>query len=175
MKEVLVTGFGPFGKFRDNPSDILATRLTNVESEILPVTFEAADRFARRRLPSQFGAVVMLGVAEGGHRFRLERRARNWVGDKPDVFDATRGPAKISPHGNEYLYGTLFDGWEETDAWTFSEDAGSYLCNYLYYKVLERNPEARCGFVHVLPFSVAPLPAQLGWLEALIEKVRETL
>lgn len=174
MKDVLVTGFGPFGRFRDNPSDYLATRLTDVESEILPVTFEAADRFARR-LPGRLGAIIMLGVAEKGRKFRLERRARNWVGDRPDVFDLVRGPGKISLHGREFLYGTLFDGWEETDAWELSEDAGSYLCNYLYYRVLERRPEARCGFVHVLPFSVEPLATQFEWLTKLIAKVRESL
>lgn len=117
----------------------------------------------------------MLGVAEQGRKFRLERRAKNWVGGRPDVFDVIRGPGKISHHGQEFLHGTLFEGWEETDAWVPSDDAGSYLCNYLYYRVLERRSEARCGFVHVLPFSVEPLATQLDWLRELIVKVRESL
>ncbi|MER3462327.1 MAG: hypothetical protein C4342_04865 [Armatimonadota bacterium] len=91
------------------------------------------------------------------------------------MFEVTRGPGPISHRGQEYLEGTLFDGWEDTDLWALSDDAGSCLCNYLYYRVLERHPSARCGFVHLLPFSSRPLQQQLEWPKALIDEVRARL
>lgn len=175
--EIVVTGFGPFGKFRDNPSDGLATHLGGVASTVLPVTYEAADRFARTRFPKSVRAIVMLGVKgkEKGKAFHLERRARNWVGGAPDVFGLTRGPGLISRRGPEFLEGGLFQGWEDTEGWRLSDDAGDYLCNYLYYRVLEFHPEIPSGFVHVLPFSVCSLSDQLVTLNRIVERVRAGL
>lgn len=174
-REVVVTGFGPFGKFRDNPSDLLVSRMTGVWSTVLPVTYEAADRFARTRFPTSVGAILMLGVGRRGKQLLLERRARNYVSGKPDVFGIKRGPGPISSRGAEYLEGRLFEGWEESDAWRFSDDAGDFLCNYLYYRVMERNPHIPAGFVHVRPLSSVSLSTQFNALSDIVQSVRDSL
>lgn len=174
-REVVVTGFGPFGKFRDNPSDLLVSRLVGVWSTVLPVTFEAADRFARTRFPNSVGAILMVGVGRRGRQLLLERRARNYVSGKQDVFGVKFGPGPISSKGAEYLEGSLFEGWEESEAWRLSDDAGDFLCNYLYYRVIERNPQIPAGFVHVRPISSVSLSTQFNALSDIVQLVRQSL
>jgi pyrrolidone-carboxylate peptidase len=49
-----------------------------------------------------------------------------------------------------------------------SDNAGCYLCNYVYYRALRRFPAKRVGFVHVPPLDVMPLDAQRERLAHLL-------
>jgi hypothetical protein len=49
-----------------------------------------------------------------------------------------------------------------------SDNAGCYLCNYVYYRALRRFPGKRVGFVHVPPLEVVPLDAQRERLMRLL-------
>jgi len=104
--------------------------------------------------------------------FHLERVARNEIGPTPDVRGFVRGPAAIEPGGPVALATTLFN--HSTPALAShagSDDAGWYLCNYLYYRALRRFPDRRVGFVHVPPLEILPLDAQQDQLARLLEVI----
>ena len=55
---------------------------------------------------------------------------------------------------------------------SISNDAGCYLCNYIYYQALRRlPPNVGVGFVHVPPLAVLPLDEQRLQLSRLIDAV----
>ena len=154
----LVTGFLAFGGFDVNPSALLA-QASGRPHELIEVAFAAADDFLDRAVSARdFDRILMLGVRGGGTRMEVERFARNHVGAAPDVRGEVRGPAAIEPGGPDFLGGTLLDHATEFSA---SDDAGSYLCNYVYYRALRRLPTTiQVGFVHVPPLDVVALDEQ---------------
>jgi pyrrolidone-carboxylate peptidase len=112
----------------------------------------------------------MLGLRGDGTTFYLERVAHNEIGSTPDVRGVVRGPAAIEPGGPATLATTLFDHpTPDLPSHAHSDDAGCYLCNYLYYRALLRFPDRRVGFVHVPPLEVLPLDAQHDQLARLLE------
>ena len=165
----LVTGFLAFDGFDVNPSALLA-RSCGRPHELIEVAFEAADEFLDRIVTAAgvYDRVLMLGVRGGGTRLEAERVARNFVGAAPDVRGHIRGPAPIEPGGPDVLRGTLFSPSTELPG---SDDAGCYLCNYLYYRALRRLAGTYVGFVHVPPLDVVPFDEQRRQLARLLQAV----
>ncbi len=164
----LVTGFLAFPGFDVNPSALLAQSCGR-PYELIEVAFEAAEQFLDRLAAScdRYDRLLMLGVRGGGSRIEVERLARNQVGPSPDVRGRVLGPAAIDRDGPDVLPGTLYPG--STD-WPASDDAGCYLCNYLYYRALRRLPSTvRIGFAHVPPLHVLPLDEQQRDLATLLQ------
>ena len=163
---VLVTGFGPFGGFADNPSEeavrILAE--TGIEgvglvTEVLPVEFAAAPaRIGELVRGGGFALVVCTGVA-GRDMLTLERVAVNLVDARiPDAAGLQPVDVPVSEGGPSALFTTLpveamaraIRG-EGIDC-ELSLSAGSYVCNAVMYAALQAAPEGtRAGFVHVPP------------------------
>ncbi|MBX3273041.1 MAG: hypothetical protein KF729_22450 [Sandaracinaceae bacterium] len=159
---VLVTGFAPFLEHAVNPSDALARALDGRRAHgvilraqrPLPVEHGRAARIAlgaARRLGAD--AIVAFGLAAGTPRLRLERVGRNRAtSPHPDG----RGRVAIGP---------LVPGAPAVRAATLplaplaaalraagvevepSDDAGGYVCNDLYYRLLHAG--ARALFVHL--------------------------
>ena len=72
---VLVTGFGPFGSERVNPSGLIAARLGGV---VLPVVAEEAWIMTREEMKRRRArAVLALGVAGGRAHVCVEKQAVN--------------------------------------------------------------------------------------------------
>jgi len=145
---LLATGFEPFGGFPTNPSwdslqrmDALAWArrgvfLLRLE---LPVAYGGAEtelvKFATRHKPHM---ILSTGLAASSPFIRIETRAFNGaVNAKDNNGNVLKG--KIKPKGPKYL-NTAFDtaamvtalkakGFEADT----SDDAGGYLCNYVYY------------------------------------------
>lgn len=150
---ILVTGFGPFGDERVNPSGLVARRLGGLE---LPVAAEEAWEVTRAEMARRGAvAVLALGVAGGRDRVCVESRAVNRT-DYPLPDDAGR-----------VLRGMLDGGVAGADLATVvpaaemarrmrqagvparvSRDAGRYVCNHFYYLLLRRL-KGRAVFVHV--------------------------
>ena len=164
----LVTGFLAFGGFDVNPSALLAQSCGR-RFELLEVSFAAVDAFLERvSADSSFDRLVMLGLNARGTTIRLERTARNHVGDTPDVRGVVRGPAPVESLGPDTLPSTLFATVPHAGPFAASEDAGCYLCNYIYYRALRRLAHQRVGFVHVPPTEVLPLEVQRQQLATLL-------
>jgi pyrrolidone-carboxylate peptidase len=172
-----VTGFTAFGRFADNPAARLAERCRRPYT-LLEVSFAAVDAF----LGSVAGnddvdALLMLGVADRRTHLKIERVARNMIGETGDVRGEVRGPGPIDPDGPAELTTTLFPATVPLDVATcdhLSNDCGCYLCNYAFYQALRRLPQKRVGFVHVPPVEAMPLEAQQRELERLIALASDT-
>jgi pyroglutamyl-peptidase len=160
---ILVTGFGPFLEHRENPSAALARaldgwRVRGVSFRAhapLPVVYGGA---ARRALAEASAAgadgVLALGLAGGSQRVRLEAWARNARGsEKPDARGRVGGGRPVVPGAPARLPATLRLAPVSRamraagHAPRRSHDAGGYVCNDLYYRLL--HARLRALFVHV--------------------------
>ena len=108
----------------------------------------------------------------GARHFQLECVARNFVGAEADVRGRVIGPGPIDPTAPATLATTL---WTNDDSITPVEllhhDAGTYLCNYAYFRALQRFPHKQIGFCHVCPEEVMPIGRQLEKLKQLATRI----
>ena len=162
---MLVTAFGPFGQFKVNPSEVLAKRVFGQKVVVLPVSFEAVDGFLDI-FPANKKRLVMMGVSAAAKNLQIERSATNGVCHALDVSGIAK-PCEPS-HSVE---GMLFKEEQSCDLWDESHDAGTYLCNYLYYQACTRLAGVDCAFIHVPTFVRVPLELQATRLKRLISKL----
>jgi pyroglutamyl-peptidase len=152
---VLVTGFEPFSVYPVNSSGETARAVAAllpdvVRAEVLPVDHAAAHRRMRELLDeTRPAACLAMGLAPT-QAFRIETVARG-----PAGFDV--------PAGRGRLEGAW--PWEEMAATlrasgrpvTFSEDAGAYVCETVYWTLLEyrlaHGRPAHAAFLHLPPIS----------------------
>ena len=165
------TGFGQFQGVEANPSAVLAQRLAAQHStegdsvEILEVSAAAAKAW---RCPDA-GLVIHLGVAITYDAITLERCAYNDASFRvPDqnAFQPSKAPIDESE-----LFGATRTSSIDLAAVArkagvnVSDDAGRFVCNYLYFCSLANG--VPCVFVHVPPVERLPLEAQVETLARL--------
>jgi pyroglutamyl-peptidase len=165
---LLVCGFGDFPGFADNPASGVIERLRAagwapeaVETAYQPIpttwagAFEAAAGAART-----FGAhgVLVLGVAGGADGFRVETQALNRAcTDKPDAGGALQADGRISISGAAVARATapaqaMVAALEhEGLPASISSNAGDYLCNYVFYRLLSECADLPSAFLHLPP------------------------
>jgi pyroglutamyl-peptidase len=169
---VLITGFGPFPGAPFNPSAALAKALArrrrpalaDIERvvHVFATTYASVDRDLPKLFAQKPDVVLMFGVAGRRHELCLETRARNAVsllfpdasGHRP-----LRGVIKLggpATHAGNAPFARLA-GAAGT---RLSRDAGSYLCNYVYWRALEqvRGTRPLVQFVHIPPVGTKPRP-----------------
>lgn len=170
--QILLTGFGPFGAVIHNPSQRLVryfgrhpvegiglTAITLPVSYMqAPCTVEALVR-QRAEIGHPFDYVLMLGVAANSSFWRVERKAHNRVSDKLDVDETRLAPGPIAPEAPATLEATLpvqqlVEALESRGIPVcLSDDAGDYLCNYLFFRVLhllrQLPAPPLAGFLHI--------------------------
>ncbi len=171
---LLVVGFGPFESVHDNPSGRLALAVDGarirghaVVGAEVPVSYrrgpEEALALVRRHRPA---LVLAMGVS-GRPRATVERLARNVVGERPDVDGFC--PASLGP-GPERLATSLpVEGLAAAMGADPSDDAGTFVCNALYYRLLQEGG-VPAVFVHVPPGGVSPATLRAG-LSFLAERL----
>jgi len=167
-RTLLLTGFGPFGEFATNPAWECAKALdgavvghTKVVAARIDVSYaKAADQLREAVARVRPDDVLCLGVA-GGDALRLEVVARNRDAcPAPDNDGEVREDEPIRPDGPDLLPSGLpvrrllarleADGYEVVT----SEDAGGYLCNHLFYRLMDGvQVPGVAGFVHVPPLA----------------------
>jgi pyroglutamyl-peptidase len=167
---VLVTGFGPFPGAPSNPTQLLIARLARLRrpataelqlvTHVLPTSYAAVDQ----QLPlliekHQPDAVVMFGVAGRSKAVRIETLARNRITRVfPDIdhripqaagIVAGEGPRRGRAPFVRLVAAVRASGLPAR----LSQDAGTYLCNYGYWRALEQRPRATgpglVVFVHI--------------------------
>jgi len=179
MRTILITGFGRFPGSPFNPSGPVATRVARRRRPALADTRRIAHVFATRydavdrELPALLARekpdiVVMFGVATRAHQMRVEERARNRVAvlfpDAGGFRPATRTiAARAEPLRNPLPLARLVKAARSAGvAAARSRNAGTYLCNYVYWRALEAaarpNGPALVIFIHVPPVSVKKRP-----------------
>ena len=170
---MLVTGFGPFGEIVDNPSSILAIA-SGKPHRILTVSYSAVDEFLAHLDPDSFDDLFLMGVAAGRSYVSLERLARNSIDGIPGSDGQTRSKGPIDVEAPERLEGTLWSPQQLAAAsgdLVVSNDAGGYLCNYIYFRALQRFPGRRVGFLHVAAFDRVSKDRQLVIIRELLANV----
>ena len=169
---LLVTGFGPFLSVKDNPSSSLA-RACGRDYRILEVAYDAVDEFLADPKLLVYDGLFLMGVARRPH-VSLEVQARNAASNTPDVHGVIRTPNDLDQSLPSEIKGTL---WTEEIILTASgdllpsQDAGNYLCNYIYYEALRRLPSLRVGFLHVAPFDEVSEQRQLVIVRGLLRQL----
>ncbi len=181
---VLVTGFAPFGGHTENPSTAIAKALdglthgavTFVALAPVPVRYaEAARAVLDEARATGADAIVAFGLAASTSHVRVERRAHNHARSaEPDAAGRVCADQEAEPGGmlalttpfdTEAVVAALRDAGL---ACAPSDDAGGYVCNDLYYRLLAaaRRGEgpAHVLFVHVPSDAdrLAPLPDALA-------------
>jgi pyroglutamyl-peptidase len=169
---VLITGFGPFPGAPVNPTETLIKRLGaepdrlaglgDIHAAILPVDYAAAPEcLADLGRDGAFDIAIHFGLSAEADGFTLERLARNEIGiGKPDNTGALPASPVILENGEnrpstlplERISTAL---GEAGLPWSWSDDAGGYLCNYVFYLSCSPHFSALAapmsGFVHVPP------------------------
>lgn len=135
--------------------------------QILEVSFDFVDRFLCSLRQKSFDRLVMLGVAPGRDSIKIERFARNAVCELPDANGEVYGRHFIDndlPDKLESMIADRFSG----DANSVSTNAGSYLCNYAYFRALQRFSEKQIVFVHIPPFANVDAENQISTIERVL-------
>ena len=167
-KSILVTGFKPFLGETVNPSALLIKKLEQHaefkeigSTLLLPVVFQESVPLLLQQIEMQPSPIIlMLGQAGGRAQVCLERVALNWIEtSSPDESHWTPKTGPIEVTGVQ-AYFTEFplERWgknlkDEGFPVVVSLSAGGYVCNHLYYRVLEHlsaqgRPLKAC-FIHV--------------------------
>jgi pyroglutamyl-peptidase len=168
---ILLTGFEPFGAYKDNPSAAVADALhgrvvgdATIVSAVLPVHHaRAVAAVAQLVQDAAPRAIVHLGLAGGRARLALERVAVNVmdfeIADNAG-YRATGEPCVVG--GPAAYFSTLpleamleALGADGVPAY-LSSSAGTYLCNQTFYTtrhlLASQGREIPAGFIH-LPLS----------------------
>lgn len=156
---VLITAFHPFAQRQKNGSATVAEALPRavrdmqVHSEIMAVKWTGPDTLVPAWV-AHWRPRLLLGLGEGAAgSVRVEHLARNQA-EGLDVANQPPPFAWLQADGPRTRRSTLeFDPkWELSReiAIAGSDDAGSFLCNALFYVALAQ-PVERIGFIHLPP------------------------
>ncbi|HEY2531143.1 MAG TPA: pyroglutamyl-peptidase I [Xanthobacteraceae bacterium] len=165
---VLLTAFGPFPGAPFNPSaklvQTLARRrrpaLANVDlsTHVFATSYESVNRDLPKLLAQKPDIVLMFGLAGRTRQMRIETRARNAVSVLfPDASRYRPRRGVIVPGGPRSFKGAapfvrlLHAARKGAIPVRLSRDPGRYLCNYLYWRGLERAHNSRplIQFIHI--------------------------
>ncbi len=165
---VLLIGFGPFPGAPFNPSAVLVEALARRRrpalaeivrtTHIFATTYAAVDRDLPKLLAQKPDIVLMFGLAGRTNSLRIETRARNAVSVLfPDASGHCPQRGVIVPGGRAALQGAapfadLLGALRKCAIPArLSRDAGRYLCNYAYWRALERAHDGRplVQFIHI--------------------------
>lgn len=216
MKRILVSGFEAFGGAAINPTARLCAALAEqlggdaanprislpahakVRPVLLPVTFDQAYEKLKAEIDAFDPHVVLsLGQAGGRDAIELERVAINVIdADIPDNSGALIQDRAVSEQGREAYFSSLplrelLQALKAAQIPArISNTAGTYVCNFLFYRMMEEQSQSqgkrqrRCGFVHVpyLPEQVTgkpdtpsmPIETMIRALGVLIETLART-
>ena len=123
------------------------------------MVYEQINQELKKLSIEKYDFILMYGLASRRNAVSLERVAINWIESqiadnsgrliKAEPIEPQSPPAFINRMKLEDCVSRLNQNKWAGDPLEFkiSHSAGAYLCNYLYYKVFQRNP--RCLFVHL--------------------------
>ena len=187
---ILVTSFGPFNNFNTNPSNQIMLRLkerVNLSSpqldyftfETIEVSWRGVSKFIEAKKNDVFDFIIHLGVASNESKIRIETCGQNIQSGK-DI-------ENISPNGHEIIKNEsnlntnisieiLNHFVSQNEYISISTDAGSYLCNYLYYKSLYfLGNKSLVLFIHTADTQNQPTAPNIDYQSEIIFKLIDIL
>jgi pyroglutamyl-peptidase len=161
--KILLTAFGPFGNYDVNPSELVLNEVSKkitfgelIDFKIIDVGYDSVNNFINS-LTINYDLIVHLGVAFDNKKTRFEIVAHNTAKGK-DVFNV-EPQMIIEKNGNDYIISNFPECVLEKAMEKFpnhivySRDAGTFLCNYIYYKSLNTfQRKTSVLFVHIADF-----------------------
>jgi len=170
---VILAGFGPFPGAPVNPSGILAKALVRSRrpalgrldrtASVFATSYAAVDRGLPKLFAEKPDIVLVFGLAGRRHEVCIETRARNVISVLfPDAGRYRPAHSVIKLGGPPALAGRapfaqLAGAVRARNVPVrLSRDAGRYLCNYIYWRALERAPKGHplVQFVHIPALSL---------------------
>ena len=159
---MIVTGFEPFGGFKENPTEELARWASmelGVEAVIVPVTFRAAREYARRILERETNGIIATGLAYGRPQISIEMTGINLMDSKQGDNEGIKPEMEKIFEDGDFAYQTTLPVKEIINSLKdagipayISYHAGTYVCNALLYSLLhyakKMGMEIPVGFVH---------------------------
>ena len=189
---ILVTGFGAFPGAPVNPTEALVSRLEASSDTFdgICILQTAVFDVDYRSLPLRLETIASLlcpdiaihfGLSAAATGFRLERVARNEIrANAPDNagFIPDRAPDRANICEREEALASSLPLESIHDALSlqglpvdYSDDAGGYLCNFLFYHarsgLCPGFAPAMAGFIHVPPLKALTTPQGLD-METLV-------
>ena len=194
---VLLVGFGAFPGGPLNPSALLVKSLARRRrpafaevvrtTHVFATTYAAVDSDLPKLLALGPDVVLMFGLAGRRRHLCIETRARNAVSLlSPDArgYRPQQGVIKLGERAalrGAAPFASLLGAVRANSVPArLSRDAGRYLCNYAYWRALERSSDGRplVQFVHIPRVSVGPRrrlrgrrPPPLGSLVGAAERL----
>ena len=173
---LLVTGFEPFGKYKENSSWAVAEKVAalgvdGLKVVLLPVSFNGVAAALRKAVEECCpDVIIMLGQCAGIDYIKLERIAINMMdATTPDNDGYIPDEEPICATGAAALF-TKSDikdlrGAVETHGIPvkISNSAGLYVCNRTYYEALRlcnERPGMKALFVHLPLYEGQPSAAE---------------
>lgn len=169
-RTILITGFTPFPTAPENPTEVLIEMVRQgeiatpegvaVSAHVLPVEYEASwARLEELIAQVKPQTLVSFGLSAKATGFTLERLARNEIeATRPDNSGARPVASEILDNGQatlatglplDDLFSALSEDGLPVD---YSDDAGGYVCNHLFYRCVACEAKERpalAGFVHM--------------------------
>jgi len=166
--KLLITAFGPFNEFTQNPSElVLNAWLENgavrnnpnfdITFEVIPVSYRFVDEFQEIWKNIHYDLIVHMGVASNETKMRLETMAKNIKSGKdmegvaPNSIPIIQGSQDAKTLIQFSIFNKLCAKYPSKIK--ISDDAGTYLCNYIYYQsMMKSKGETKIIFVHIADF-----------------------
>ncbi len=158
---MVITGFEPFGNFKENPTEELAKYMGSLgyESIIVPVTFHGAREAAERIISMEPEAVVSLGLAFGRNQISFEMVGINIMDSRQADNQGYRPRMERIYQDGPFSYQSTLPIVEIMEEMKregipsyISYHAGTYVCNTLLYSLLynadKNGVNIPIGFVH---------------------------
>jgi pyroglutamyl-peptidase len=167
-EKLLLLAFGPFGSWVENSTEqvsaVAAARLTDrglaLERRVLDTSLLAVRSLLDDVRGTPPLAVLACGLSAKSASVQIERFARNLADFRiPDVEGAQPSGERVIEGAPERLCSeiadqTLLQGMRDAGVSAMlSEDAGTYICNALYFSLLEALAPMglRALFIHLPP------------------------
>ena len=176
---ILITGFNPFDGRAENMSLEVLKALNDVETLPLDVLFKTAFKSLEKHLKQHhYDYIICLG--EGPNQvINLEHIALNIMHSRiPD--NATYQPLNeiIHPHGALALSSSLPIHMisehlaNSNHLFNNSFHAGTYVCNDIFYRLMDLNISTPRGFIHV-PHDKQYLDVSIKAIQAIIDFLKQ--
>ena len=146
MNKVVVTYFEPFGGRTTNASKEVVS-LLNYQTKQLPVSWSKISSYLDEIFINEPDYLFLVGEAGSYKSITVERTAHN-ISNGIDNEGVNKDNEEIIK-GDKESKNAVFD--LSKLPYLISDNAGKYLCNYVYYLALSKAKQCKVLFIH-LPY-----------------------